>query len=126
LYYQNLLNTPHEAIVDLSSLTRIQVETLQLHVAVRKSQIRMQDALKTRKNIGISRGTHYRILAQAKKNIRESLFTVALAVQMGLLKPEDIQKLVSSVSMIPVDADPEKLPEVLALMGVLANRIVMS
>jgi predicted DNA-binding protein (UPF0251 family) len=113
-------------MVDLSSLTRIQVETLQLHFAMRKSEISMQDALRTRKNLGISRGTHYRILAQARKNIRESLFTVVIAVQMGLLKPEDVQKLVSSVSMIPTDVNPERLPEVLALVRVLADRIVMS
>jgi hypothetical protein len=113
-------------MVDLSSLTRIQAETLELHLAMRKSQISMQNALKTRKTFGISRGTHYRILAQAKKNVRESLFTVAIAVQMGLLKPEDVQKLVSSVSMIPADVDPKKLPEILALVEVLANHIVMS
>jgi len=51
---------------------------------------------------------------------------VATAVQMGLLKSEDVQKLISSVSMIPVDLDPEKLPEVIALVKVLADRIVMS
>jgi hypothetical protein len=126
LYYRTLLKSPPETVINLSSLTRIQVETLQLHFAVRKSEISMQDALKKRKNFGISRGTHYRILAQAKKNIRESLFTVAIAVQMGLVKPEDVQKLVSSVSMIPADIDSERLPEVLALVGVLADRIVMS
>jgi hypothetical protein len=113
-------------MIDLSSLTRIQVETLQLHLAVRKSQINMQAALKTRKNFGISLGTHYRILAQGKKNVRESIFTMAIAVQIGLLKMEDIQKLVSSISMIPVDIDSEKLPEVLALVRTLADRIVMS
>ena len=86
----------------------------------------MDSALKMRRNLGISRGTHYRILAQAKKNIRESLFTIATAVQMGLLNSEDVQKLISSVSMIPADVDPEKLPEVIALVKVLADRIVMS
>jgi hypothetical protein len=126
LYYRNLLNSIPEAMIDFSSLTRIQVETLQLHLAMRKSEINMQDALKTRKNMGISRGTHYRILTQAKKNIRESVFTVAIAVQMGLIKPEDVQKLVSSVSMIPSDLDSERLSEVLALVGVLVSRIVMS
>jgi len=85
----------------------------------------MNIALKTRKNPGISRGTHYRILTQAKKNVTKSLFTVAVAVQMGLLKPEDVQKLISAVSMIPTDVDPEKLPEVMALVRVLADRIVM-
>lgn len=112
--------------MDLSSLTRIQAETLKIHLAVIKGEITMSSALKTRRNSGISRGTHYRILTQAKRNITQSLFTVAVAVQMGMLKSEDVQKLISSLSKIPADVDPEKLPEVMALVKVLANRIVMS
>ena len=126
LYYSISLNRPQKAIVDLSSLTRIQVETIEIRQAVLEDKIKIDSALKIRKNSGISRGTHYRILSQAKRNIVESLFTVAVAAQMGLLKPEDVQKLISSVSMIPVDVDPQKLPEVIALVKVLANRIVMS
>lgn len=126
LYYGILLSSSTEAIADLSSLTRIQVETLKIHRAVLKDEIKMDTALKMRKNASISRGTHYRILAQARKNITQSLFTVATAVQMGLLKSEDVEKLISSVSMIPADFDPEKLPEVIALVKVLADRIVMS
>ena len=125
LYYWPRLNSVPETIADLSSLTKIQVETLKLHQSVTKSEIKMQKALTIRKHSAISRGTHYRILAQAKKNIRESLFTVATAVQMGLLKPEDVQKLIATVSMIPVDVDPEKLPEVMVIVGALADRIVM-
>ena len=86
----------------------------------------MDTALRMRRNSGISRGTHYRILAQGRKNITESLFTVAAAVRMGLVKSEDIEKLISVVSAIPVDLDTEKLAEVVALVKVLANRIVMS
>lgn len=126
LYYAIPLRSPSEAIVNLSSLTRIQVETLKLHQAVLKDEIQMVNALKMRRNLGISRGTHYRILAQAKRNITRSLFTVAVAVQMDLLKSEDVQKLISSVSMIPVDVDSEKLAEIVALVTVLADRIVMS
>jgi hypothetical protein len=91
-----------------------------------KDEIKMDIALQIRKNRAISRGTHYRILSQARKNITQSLFTVATAVQMGLLRSEDVEKLISSVSMIPIDFDPEKLPEVIALVKVLADRIVMS
>jgi hypothetical protein len=101
------------------------VETLKIHRAVLKGEINMDVALTTRKNSGISRGTHYRILTQARKNVTKSLFTVATAVQMGLVKPEEVQKLISAVSMIPADMDPEKLPEVMALVRVLADRIVM-
>ncbi len=126
LYYDIPLKHHSESISDLSSLTRIQVETLKMHRAVLKGEINMDMALRTRRNSGISRGTHYRILAQAKKNVRESLLTVATAVQMGLLSLEDVDKLISTVSKIPAEVDPEKLPEVVALVRVLTDRIVMS
>jgi hypothetical protein len=128
LYYATPLDSVPEAISDLSSLTRVQIETLKIHQALHKGEINMDTALKIRRNVGdmgISRGTHYRILAQAKKNVTKSLFTVATAVQMGLVKPEDVQKLISTMSMIPADVDQEKMPEVMALARVLADRIVM-
>jgi predicted DNA-binding protein (UPF0251 family) len=113
-----------EVVVDLSSLTKIQVKTIKMHQAVRRGEINVESALKSRRNQGISRGTHYRILTQAKKNVVESLFTVGIAVQLGLLKSEDLVKLVSAISMIPVNVDDDKLPEVIALVNALANRIV--
>jgi hypothetical protein len=112
--------------VDLSSLTRIQFETLQLHLAVRQAKINVQDALKRGKKSPISRGTHYRILAQARKNVKQSLFTVAVAVQIGLLKQEDVLKLIGSVSAIPPDVEPQKMAEILPLVRILVERIVMS
>jgi hypothetical protein len=112
-------------VSDLSSLTRVQVDTLKVHQAIIKGEINMDTALRTRKNVGISRGTHYRILQQARKNIVKSLLTVATAVQLGLLKPEDVQKLIATVSTIPVDLDPIKMSEVVTLVAVLADRIVI-
>jgi hypothetical protein len=114
-----------ETIADLSSLTRVQLETLKTHLAVNNHRINIKDALKSRKTFGISRGTYYRILSQAKKNVKKSLFTVATAAQLGLVKPEDVQKLISAVMMIPGEVKPEKLPEILALVNAVADRIVM-
>jgi hypothetical protein len=114
-----------ESVSDLSSLTRVQVKTLKTHLALLKGEITMDVALKSRKDSGISRGTHYRILHQAKENIVESLLTVATAAQLGLLKQEDIQKLVATVSTVPEDLDPSKAAEVVALVRVLAERVVM-
>ena len=85
----------------------------------------MAIALKTRKNSGVSRGTHYRILAQARRNVRESIFTVATAVQLGLLKPDDVQKLIAMLSSIPLDIDPAKLEEVLVIAKTVIDRVVM-
>jgi hypothetical protein len=57
--------------------------------------------------------------------VKESLFTLATAARLGLLKPEDVQKLISTVTMIPSEVDPGKLPEILALVNAVADRIVM-
>jgi hypothetical protein len=90
-----------------------------------KGEITMDIALKMRKDSGISRGTYYRILHQAKENIVKSLLTVATAAQLGILKPEDVQKLIATVSTVPVDLESRKMVEVVALVRVLAERIVM-
>jgi len=85
----------------------------------------MEEALKSRKISGISRGTYYRILAQAKRNVKRSLFTVATAAQLGLIRPEDVQKLILAISTIPNEVDSGKLADILALVDAVAERIVM-
>ena len=112
-------------MVDLSSLSSVQVETIRIHQALRKDNINLKNALRLRKTSGISRGTHYRILSQAKKNIRQSLFTVATAVQMGLIDPSDVQKLLAVALRVPADVEGEKLSEIMPLVVTLVDRIVM-
>lgn len=114
-----------DSIASMSSLTKVQLETLKIHLALKNHEITMQEALQKRKDSGISRGTHYRVLGQAKNNVRRSLLTVVVAAQMGLIKPEELQKLVATVSMIPQNVDSSRLAEVLALVDALAERIVM-
>jgi hypothetical protein len=86
----------------------------------------MEAALKKRKTSGISRGSHYRILRQAKNNIRQSLFTIALVVRLGLVREEDVRKFISSVLMVPDSLDSGKASDVLTLLNALAERIVTS
>jgi hypothetical protein len=114
-----------DAIASMSSLTKIQVATLKIQLALKNHTITMEQALQMRKNSRISKGTHYRVLGQAKNNIRESLLTVVVAAQMGLIRPEELQRLVTSVSVIPDRVDQTRLGEVLALVDALADRIVM-
>ena len=78
-----------------------------------------------RKDSSISKGTHYRILAQARRNVRKSVLTTAIAVQLGIIRSEELQKLVTLVSRAPTEADPSTMEEVSALVVALVNRIVM-
>ncbi len=117
--------TQARSIADLSSLTRTQAETLRMEIARRNHAITMEKALKSRKISGISRGAYYRTVAQARENVKSSLFTVAFAIQQGLAKVEDVQKFIASTSIIPDDLNPEKAAEVLSVLNALAERIVM-
>ena len=114
-----------DAIVDKSSLTKVQVETLKLHLAILKNEISLDAALRSRKISRISKGTHYRIVSQARGNLESSLFTIAAGVQLGLLKPDDLQKFFTSVSLVPTEVDPENLPQVMSLMNALVRKLVM-
>jgi hypothetical protein len=120
------LKTQSKNIASLSFLTEAQVETLKIELARRKHEITMTQALAIRKISGISRGTHYRILRQAKDNIKGSLFTLAVAVHLGVVSAEDVQKLVLSASSIPDELDSDKAAEIMSLASALAERIVMS
>ncbi len=112
-------------MADQSSLTEVQVKTLKLHLAVRDNIITLQKALESRKTSGISRGTHYRIVSQARANLERSLFTVAVGVQMGILDPSDLEKFIGSVSLVPAEVDAERVPEVISLMRALVSKLVM-
>ena len=125
MYCAVALSTESRSLSDLSSLTKVQVETLRIQRMVRESQINMASALKIRKKVGISRGSHYRILGQARKNVKESLFTVATAVQMGLVKPDDVQRLISLASSVPEESGSGRVAEAFGLIELLADRIVM-
>jgi hypothetical protein len=86
----------------------------------------MQQALERRNNIGVSRGAYYRVLSQARNNLKKSLFTVATSVQLGVVKPEDVEKLLTIVSRVPFDLEEGPSREVTELLTALADRIVMS
>ncbi len=114
-----------DEVADLSSLTKVQLETIKLYLAVTHHTISLEEALRSRKISGVSKGTHYRIVSQARGNLERSLFTVVVGVQMGLLKPTDLQKFFASVSLLPTDVDPDKVPEVMSLVQALVSRLVM-
>ena len=125
LYYYHSLKPSSESLADLSSLTRTQIETIKLQQAASRGEIRVSDAIKLRTNSPISKGTHYRILGQARENVKKSIVTTAIAVQLGIVRPEDLLKIVESVSKVPLEVDDATLRNVTAIIVALINRIVM-
>jgi len=126
MYYVITIRMPSTTFAGKSNLTSAQLETLRIELSRRRHEITMEEALKKRKISGISRGSYYRVLNQAKSKIRASIFTIAAAVRLGVIDVEDVRKLVLAASSIPEGLDPKMLAEVSALVNSLAERIVMS
>jgi hypothetical protein len=89
-----------ERLVKESSLTSRQLESLVSYMRVVSGEIRFRDAASiasSGRTKGEERpltiGSYYRTLTQARTNIRESLVTVLIGMQLGVVKVDDVRKL---------------------------------
>ena len=112
-------------LVELSSLTPTQVLVIELQQAIHKHEMSVAEALLKHRNSGVSKGTHYRILAQARNNIKKSLLTVIIAVQLGVVDQEEFQRLLALAPKISDGLDSARLEEITLIMKTLVDRIVM-
>jgi hypothetical protein len=114
-----------DVLGERSSLTEAQIKTLVLHLAVSRGEFPLKEALGMRERGTISRGTHYRILSQAKANVIRGIFTVSLAVNLGLVKQGELDRFLLAVGKIPPEISPHDAANVMSLVDTLATRLVM-
>lgn len=114
-----------EAFEKRSSLTKVQVECIKLHILVKQGLLKGGEAAKRRGKSGSSPGSYYRVLSQSRKNIVSSLFTLSLAMRLGAVRTEDVEHLVNLVSRIPREIDDGDASQVISLIDVLTRRLVM-
>ena|SRR5580658_5515707 len=107
-----------------SSLTRRQIECLSLQLSV---QNRAEDEPKgesPHKISGVSEGSHYRVLSQAKNNVDQALYTLLLCSRMGIIQMEDFNRLLKLMNKAPSEV-PESSEQVMLLVEALVKKIVM-
>ena len=106
-------------------MTKAQIKTLTLHLAVSRGEFSLKEALDMREGGIVSRGTHYRILSQAKANLISGIFTVSLAINLGLVSRVELERFFLAVSKIPAEISPDDAANVMSLVDTLARRLVM-
>ena len=107
-----------------SSLTRVQVETIALRKRVMVGQLKLVEAAGLRGGGPVRVGSFYRVLDQARSNVQRSIFSVLLAVRLGVLKPEELTRLFSLVSQ-PAEVDRDTASQVMGVLNPLIRRLVM-
>jgi len=122
-----------ERLVDQSSLTSRQFESLSSYLRVAAGEIRFREAAslvshgrkKGRQDRPVSIGSYYRTVSQARSNVKESLVTVVVALWLGAVKVDDVRRLFELVGGGARELSGEEADRFLGLLEVLLRRIVV-
>ena len=122
-----------DRLVDQSSLTPRQLESLTSYLRVASGEMKLREAASTlsqdRKRVERDKpttvGSYYRTVSQAKANVRESLVTVVIALWLGMIKVEDVRRLFELVGGGAHELSDDEAERFLQLLGVLLSRIVV-
>ena len=111
-----------------STLTRVQLQTLRLQMGVKSGGITLGQAASQRtggrKGGPVTICAYYRVLKQARANVRASIMTVLAAMQLGYVKFEDIARLLELVGRGPAELSEEDAERLMGVLKALLDRIV--
>ena len=122
-----------ERLVDQSSITPRQLQSLGSYMRVSTGEIRLKDAAslvsqgrtKGNQERPLTIGSYYRTVHQARKNIRESLVTVVIALWLGVIRVEDVRRLFELVGGGTRELSGEEAERFMQLLDALLQRIVV-
>jgi len=122
-----------ERLVDQSSITRRQLESLTSYVRVSTGEIKLKEAAslasqgrtRGKRERPLTIGSYYRTVRQARKNVRESLITVVIALWLGVTSMEDVRRLFELVGGGTRELSDEEAERFAQLLDALLRRIIV-
>ncbi len=114
-----------DELVKESSFTDAQVQTLELSKRVKRGEITVKEATYMRKIGGVKAGSYYRVLGQARGNLRRTAFTLIVAAKLQIVDVEDLIRLLNMVRQTPEEMSEENLQQFTQLINQVVRRLVM-
>ena len=108
-----------------SFLTDTQLESLALYQRVLAGELSWKEAAKSRARGPVTVGACFRVVGQAKKNVKSSILTVVTALWLGYIKVEDVRRLFELVGRGSVELSEEEADQFLGVLRALVDRIVL-
>lgn len=110
-------------------MTSKQLESLMGYLRVKDGQLKLRQVAASRVGYGskqgVTLGSYYRTVTQARKNLRESLVTLLIGLWLGAIRLEDTKRLFDLVGLgareLP-EGEEERLAQVL---DALLDRMVV-
>jgi len=122
-----------EGLVDQSSITRRQLESLTSYLRVSTGEIKLKEAAslasqgrtRGRQERPLTIGSYYRTVRQARRNVRESLVTIIIALWLGAIRVEDVRRLFELVGGGTRELTDEEAERFTQLLDALLRRIIV-
>jgi hypothetical protein len=114
-----------EGVSGKSSLTEAQLESLIIYRRVASGELTLKEAASLREKGPVTLGSFYRVVGQARNNVRESIATVVVSMILGYVKVQDLRRLLELVSQGTSTLGEESLDRVAPLIMALIEKIVM-
>jgi len=114
-----------DELVKESSFTYAQIQTLELSRRVRRGEITVKQATQMRKIGGVKVGSYYRVLGQARGNLRRTAFTLILATRLEMINVEDLIRLLNMVRQAPEEMSEENFRRFTQLINQIVGRSVV-
>jgi len=118
------VSLPDELVND-SSMTRKQLESLTLYLRVIRGDLKLKQAAEQLPQGPVSVGSYYRTVSQARKNLREALVTVLIGLWMDAIRLEDVRRLFELVGAGSRAVSEEDQARFVDVLNVLLDKMVV-
>jgi len=114
-----------KVLMKRSNLTEKQFESLISYVKIAAGEMRYREAAGLRSERPVTIGSYYRTVQQGRNHVRESIVTVLVAVAVGLVKIEDVRRLLELLDKRDSEIIEENREQFEMILQTLLDKIVM-
>jgi hypothetical protein len=106
-------------------LTKKQIESLLSYMKVTRGEMHLREAAVQRSDRPVTVGSYYRTVQQARRKVKASVVTLAIAVATGVVRVEDMRRLFDLVGKSSVELSDEEAERFVVVFRALLGKIVM-
>ena len=113
-----------EQLVEQSTLTKRQLESLQSYLRVAIGEMKYREATASGVSKRVTVGSYYRTVQQARENVRKSIVTLLVGLWIGVIKVEDVRRLLDVAGGGIGELSEEDSARLVEVLRALVGRIV--
>ena len=122
-----------ESMVGESTLTRRQLEALEAYIRVAIGEMKYREAASAmsqghkspKPGKPLTIGSYFRTVQQARKNVRKSVVTLLIGLWLGIVRPEDVRRLLDVAGTTARELSDEERDRFVGVLRVLLQKLVM-